>query len=70
MAAYVAKKPCKFAGKSYLIGDSIPDGVVLPARAGALLSMGYIAEAPKKARRKKKVEPASAPQVDDDEIPF
>lgn len=74
MATYVAKKPCNFSGTHYLIGERIADGAVLPERAGALLAMGYIEEAPRKSRRKKKEEPAEVPeqepQIDDDTIPF
>lgn len=41
---YFAKKPCKFAGKSYLIGDVIPVEVLIPSRIEALKSAGIIYE--------------------------
>lgn len=44
MATYIANKPCRFGGKSYLIGDKIPDDAILPRRVGSLLRMGVLVE--------------------------
>lgn len=41
---YYAKKPCKFAGNTYLIGDVIPIEVLVPSRIEALKSAGIIDE--------------------------
>lgn len=43
--AYIATKPCNFAGKSFMIGDSIPAEYVQPDAAKRLIKMGRIAEA-------------------------
>ena len=45
MSVYMALKPCKFGGDSYLRGDIIPDGKVLAGKAEALCKMGLIAPA-------------------------
>lgn len=39
---YRAKRPCRFAGKMYLIGEIIPDGVVQEAASTRLIKMGVI----------------------------
>ena len=39
---YKAKRPCKFAGVMYLIGDIIPDGIVQNQASMRLLSNGVI----------------------------
>lgn len=39
---YKAKRPCKFAGVMYLIGDIIPDGIVQTQASMRLLSNGVI----------------------------
>lgn len=44
--AYVALKPCCFAGQKFWIGETIPDGLVLPEMAGRLIEMGKLAEMP------------------------
>lgn len=41
--AYVAMKPCRFAGRNFRIGESIPDELVHPGAAKNLLKMGVIA---------------------------
>lgn len=41
--AYVAIKPCRFAGQMFLIGDSIPAELVQPGAANNLMKMGLIA---------------------------
>lgn len=43
--AYIATKPCNFAGKSFMIGDSIPAEYIQPDAVKRLLRMGLIAEA-------------------------
>lgn len=42
--AYVALKPCCFAGQRFKIGGNIPDGIVHPGNAKNLVKMGVIAE--------------------------
>lgn len=42
--AYIAQKPCSFAGKSFRIGDTIPDGLILPEAINRLKKDGKIAE--------------------------
>lgn len=42
---YICKKLCAFNGKEYLPGDMIPDSEILPFRAKAMISNGYIASA-------------------------
>ena len=39
---YKAKKPCNFAGKMYLIGEIIPDGVVQNTAETRLVKSGVI----------------------------
>ena len=41
--AYVAVKPCRFAGQEFRIGDSVPAEVVQPGAAKNLVKMGIIA---------------------------
>ncbi len=45
--AFIALKPCSFAGKQFKIGEAIPDGLVLPEVAPRLIKLGKIAEMPK-----------------------
>lgn len=42
--AYVALKPCKFAGQSFKIGESVPAGLIQPGAAMNLVKMKIIAE--------------------------
>lgn len=42
--AFVAVKPCRFAGQSFRIGDSVPDEVIHPGAVRNLIKMGLIAE--------------------------
>lgn len=44
--AYIAIKPCRFAGQSFRIGDEVPADVIQPGAAKNLVKMGIIA-APK-----------------------
>lgn len=41
--AYLALKPCSFAGQSFKIGENIPADLVLPGAADNLVKMGIIA---------------------------
>lgn len=43
---YCANKPCKFGGVPYLIGDLIPENVLIPSRIEALKGAGIISEVP------------------------
>lgn len=52
--AYVALKPCGFAGQRFKIGETIPADLILPGNSNNLVKMGIIAstdgtEAPSKA---------------------
>lgn len=42
--AYVALKPCCFAGHNFKIGEIVPDAIVHPGNANNLVKMGVIAE--------------------------
>ena len=42
--AYVALKPCCFAGQRFLIGEIVPDEVVHPGNANNAIRMGLIAK--------------------------
>lgn len=63
--AYVAIKPCKFAGQAFLIGDTVPDEVIHPGNAKNLVKMGLIAPtgetatAPAKVKEVIKKEPVA-----------
>ncbi len=56
MVVYIANKPCRFGGQSYVIGDKIPADKILPRRVGSLVRMGVIIESeePNKAPAKAK----------------
>ncbi len=43
--AYVALKPCRFAGTAYKIGDKVPEGALVPGAEKRLLGMGILAPA-------------------------
>ena len=43
--AYVALKPCRFAGTAYKIGGRVPEGVLVPGAEKRLLGMGILAPA-------------------------
>ncbi len=61
--AFIALKPCSFAGKHFKIGEEIPDGLVLSEMAPRLIKMGKIAEAPKvSAPEPQKNEPVPEPE--------
>ena len=42
--AYVALKPCCFAGRSFKIGESVPDELIHPGAANNLVKMQIIAK--------------------------
>ena len=42
--AYIALKPCRFAGQSFRIGESVPVDLVQPGAAKSLVRMGIIVE--------------------------
>ena len=42
---YKAKKPCHFQGKTYRIGQPIPDGAFDISKVSALIKLGLIEEA-------------------------
>lgn len=42
--AYVALKPCKFAGQIFKIGERVPEEAILPGAASNLVKMGIIAD--------------------------
>lgn len=42
MKEYVCKKPARYGGKNYFIGDSIPADSIDPAREQALVKYGLI----------------------------
>lgn len=41
---FVAKKPCSFAGRDFLIGDPIPEELVLKSRVPDLIKTGVLDE--------------------------
>lgn len=41
--AYVAIKPCRFAGQSFKIGENVPADLIQPGAAKRLVKMGIIA---------------------------
>ena len=42
MLEFMAKKPCWFQGKSYKVGDKIPETVINRKAIGALISMEIV----------------------------
>lgn len=42
--AYVALKPCCFAGQRFKVGEDVPEELVLPGAAKNLVKMGVIAK--------------------------
>lgn len=43
--AFIALKPCRFAGRSFRIGETIPDEMIHPGAAKNLVKMGVISSA-------------------------
>lgn len=41
--AFVALKPCRFAGQSFTVGAAVPEELILPGRVDSLVSMGILA---------------------------
>lgn len=48
--AYTAIKPCRFAGQSFKVGESVPAEVIQPGAAQNLVKMGIIAAEGTKAQ--------------------
>lgn len=44
---YIATKPCSFRGRPFTVGETIPEGYVLPEAADRLVKMGLIVNAEK-----------------------
>ena len=44
--AYTALKPCRFAGRDYLVGESVPDEVIRPGAEKDLVKMNVLAPQP------------------------
>lgn len=44
MSEYICNAQLRFSGKDYAIGEKIPDGVVMPKRAKALIASGHLTE--------------------------
>lgn len=44
--AFIAKKVCSFGGKGFLIGDPVPDELVLPERVADLMKVGVLERIP------------------------
>ncbi len=42
MKKIICKKPCRFGGKDFFIGDEIPVNLVDPSREATLIKYGYI----------------------------
>lgn len=40
--SYIAQRVCDFDGKTYFVGDTIPDGVIQDDAAPRLIRMGWI----------------------------
>lgn len=63
---YIAKKPCHFQGKLYLIGEVIPEDAIVKTRVSALVKWGMIqvvdGEAPKAAENTASEDVAQTPQ--------
>ena len=53
--AYLALKPCSFAGQSFKIGENIPADLVQPGAAENLVKMGIIAEEDAQPAREEKI---------------
>lgn len=45
MGRFICRKPMMLSGRCFTYGEEIPDGLILPTRALALMRSGYIAEA-------------------------
>ena len=44
MGEYICNATLRFSGKDYAIGDVVPDGIVMPKRARALIASGHLTE--------------------------
>lgn len=63
--AYVAVKPCRFAGQSFKIGEIVPVDSLQPGAAKNLVKMGVIAESEAEAAAQKPTaaEPAMVDEI-------
>ena len=61
--AYVALKPCCFAGQKFWIGENVPTELILPEMARQLIQMGKLAEVPDS----KSEEPNGKPEESENE---
>lgn len=59
--AYVAVKPCRFAGQSFRIGELVPVDSLQPGAAKNLVKMGVIAEGEPEAAK-----PTAEPELTDE----
>ena len=63
---YIARKPCHFQGKLYLIGEVIPEDAIVQTRVSALVRWGMIqvvdGETPKSADSEESQDIAQTPQ--------
>ncbi len=44
MSRYICNAPLRFSGKDYAMGDIVPDGIILPRRARALIVSKHLTE--------------------------
>ena len=58
--AYTALKPCRFAGRDYMVGESVPDEVIRPGAVTDLVKMGVLAQQGEGPLTAEKVEPFCA----------
>ena len=61
--AYVALKPCCFAGQRFKIGESVPEDLVHPGAVNNLISMKLIAEQDGENKPATVVTPVAAPII-------
>lgn len=60
--AYTALKPCRFAGQSYKVGESVPAAALQPGAAKNLVKMGIIAAEGTELPTAQKPEPIKTPK--------
>lgn len=61
--AYVAVKPCRFAGQSFRIGEIVPVDALQPGAAKNLVKMGVIAEGEPDAAKPTAAEPELVDEI-------
>jgi len=64
--AFIALKPCSFAGKSFRIGEQVPHDLVLPEMKRRLISMDFLVEV---FTAQPAPEPESTPPAGEDGAP-